>query len=68
MENYTKTIKKYYPATMFSGEIILSDAYDTYEEAKEHTTPVFPDVEWVEYNEYGFVVANSYGVACPWMY
>lgn len=63
-----KRTKKYFPSTMFSGETILSgNGYDTYEEAKRNTNPVYPDVDWEEYNEYGIVVGTSYGCAAPWI-
>lgn len=53
--------KKYYPSTIFSGEVILrGDSYDTYEEAKSNTNHVFPDVEWEEYNDKGMFVTASY--------
>ena len=65
--NMSDITTKYYTSTMFSGEIILDKEYATYEEAKENTNNAFPDVEWIKYNKYGFVVASSYGTACPWI-
>lgn len=61
MARELETKRTYYVSTFFSGETILGDAYETYEEAKAHTTSVFPDVDWEEVNKYGFVVASSYG-------
>lgn len=56
-----KTSKKYFPSTIFSGEIIISDkSYDTYEEAKANTNDVYPDVDWEEYDENGRFVRASY--------
>lgn len=55
------TYKKYFPSTIFSGEIILSDkSYNTYEEAKENTNAIYPDVDWEEYNKHGCFVQSSY--------
>ncbi len=63
-----KTYKKYYPSTMFSGEIFLSDkSYDTEEEAKANTDKVYPDIDWEEYNEKGQLIGKSYGNPCPWL-
>lgn len=65
------TYKIYYPSTMFSGEIILNDekGYDTEAEAKANCNDVYPDVDWEEFNEKGFLVGASYGIgnACPWI-
>lgn len=64
-----KTYKKYYTTTMFSGEICFSgESYDTYEEAKAHTTKVYPDVDWIECDKHGFIIDTSYdGKPCPWI-
>lgn len=64
-----KTYKKYFPSTMFSGEIFLSDkSYDTYEEAKAATNVVFPDVDCEEHDERShLLVGTSYGRRCEWM-
>lgn len=63
-----KTNKKYFPATIFSGEIVLrGDSYTTYEEAKSKTDHFYDKVEWEEYNEKGRFVRSSYDNACPWM-
>ncbi len=62
------TYKKYFPSTMFSGEVILSNkSYDTFEEAKENTNSIYDNVDWEEYNEKGQFIRSSYDNACPWM-
>jgi len=54
-------MKKFFPSTMFSGEIIISDkGYDSEEEAKAHTNDVFPDIDWEEYDEKGRFICSSY--------
>ena len=54
-------MKKFFPSTMFSGEIIISDkGYDSEEEAKAHTNIVFPDVDWEEYDEKWRFICSSY--------
>lgn len=69
-----KTKKLYYPSTMFSGEVILSNEhFNTEKEAMEHTDKVYPDVDWTEYQiledgNLGMVVGSSYYHTCPWMY
>lgn len=63
-----KTYRKYFPSTMFSGEVILSDvSYDTFEEAKANTNTVYDSVDWEEYNEKGRFLRSSYKKPCPWM-
>lgn len=63
-----KTYRKYFPSTMFSGEVILSDvSYDTFEEAKANTDAVYDSVDWEEYNEKGRFIRSSYGKSCYWM-
>lgn len=56
-----ETNKKYFPSTMFSGEVVLSGkSYSSYEEAKANTNETFPDVDWEEYDEKGNFVRSSY--------
>ena len=63
-----KTYRKYFPSTMFSGEVILSDvSYDTFEEAKVNTDAVYDSVDWEEYNEKGRFIRSSYSKSCPWI-
>jgi len=56
------TYKKFFPSTIFSGEIILNveKGYDTEQEARLHCDVVFPDVDWELYDEKGHFISSSY--------